>query len=182
MPKPRHPVDPESAAMKPIFSYSFSLTPQKPQEPEPLDEYSYSEFYIDLARHWKQIPTPIDNTINFHSEQTDAGITISTEFYEIPDAKAQAIAQKCLESRVRSLKDLDSESVIVLQQTIRPHSGGIGLELSLVAEIPEKHVYIYLGYVTSRKILSFTLVCKQGRQEAAELFNKTIENYRPRLP
>ncbi len=70
----------------------------------------------------------------------------------------------------------------VAQRSIKPHSGGIGLEMSLAAEVPAEHVYIYLGYVTSRKILNFTLVCKPGKEAAAALFNEIVQDFRPRLP
>jgi hypothetical protein len=72
--------------------------------------------------------------------------------------------------------------VQVLQKSIKPHSGGIGLELSFAAEVPNEHVNIYLGYVTSRKILNFTLVCQPGKEAAAALFNQLVPNFRPRLP
>ena len=164
--------------MSNLFSYSFSLSPPK----VPLHEYAYSEFVLSLAADWKQIPNAEENTINFHSEAQSAGITVSADFYEIPEAKAQALAEKCLSSRLEALEKLTPGRVQTLQRTIKPHSGGVGLELSFVAEVPGEHVYIYLGYVTSRKILNFTLVCKPGKEAAAALFNELVRNVRPRLP
>ena len=128
------------------------------------------------------MPTPTDNSFNFHSEVHGAGITVSADFYEIPESKAQATAEKCLTSRIAAVEELTPGRVSVLQQSIKPHSGGVGLELNFVAEVPGEHVYIYLGYVTSRKILNFTMVCKTDKYAAADLFNKTIAHYRPRLP
>ena len=166
---------------KPLFSYSFSLTP--PALPKPmLVEYEYSEFLLALPSHWKQVPTVEDNTLSFYSAELGAGITISADIYEIPEGKAQALAEKNISSRLEALDRLTPGRVQTLQRSIKPHSGGIGLELSFAAEVLGEHVYIYLGYVTSRKILNFTLVCKPGKEAAAALFNETVPNFQPRLP
>ncbi|MDM4767188.1 hypothetical protein [Pelomonas sp. SE-A7] len=165
--------------MAKIFSYSFSLTPPAPAEQ--MHEYSYSEFLLDLPSHWKQVPNATDNTLNFSSETHSAALIISADFYEIPDSKAQSIAEKCLDSRLEALEELSPGQVEVLHRTIKPHSGGSGLELSFAAEA-HGHVHIYLGYVTSRKILNVTLIAPPSKQSAAALFNKTVANFRPKLP
>lgn len=160
-----------------IFSYSFSLTPPKPK----LHEYAYGEFELSLPLHWKQIPNSEQYTVNFHSDELNAGITISADFYAIPEDKALLLAEKNVASRIEALEKT-SAKLEVFHKTIKPHSGGVGLEMSLAAEVPGEYVYIYLGYVTSRKILNFTLVCKPNRQAASELFNEIVPNFRPLLP
>jgi hypothetical protein len=164
--------------MSSLFSYSFSLSTPKPT----LHEYAYSEFALGLSADWKLVPNAEENTLNFHSESRGAGITISADFYEIPEGKAQALAEKCLSSRLEALEKVTPGRVQALQRTIKPHSGGVGLELSFAAEVPGEHVYIYLGYVTPRKVLNFTLVCKPGKEAAVALFNELVLNFRPRLP
>lgn len=163
------------------FSFSFSLTPPAPPKPK-LHAYEYSEFLLALSAQWTQVPTAQDNTVNFQSAELGAGITVSADFYEIPDAKALALAERNLSSRLEALEQVTPSRVVVLQRSIKPHSGGIGLELSFAAEVPGEHVYIYLGYVTPRKILNFTLVCKPGKEAAAALFNQLAPNFRPSLP
>lgn len=167
--------------MTKLFSYSFALTPPAPPKPK-LHDYDYSEFLLRLPLHWKQLPIAEDNTLNFHSDEVGAGITISADFYDIPTSKAQLLAEKSLSSRLDGLEQLAPGRVQVLQRSIKPHSEGVGLELSFAAEVPGEHVYIYLGYVTSRKILNFTLVCQPGKEAAAALFNEMVPNFRPRLP
>ncbi|MGM9485868.1 hypothetical protein [Ideonella sp. YS5] len=167
--------------MSKLFSFSFSLTP--PATPKPkLHEYGYSEFFLALPAQWTQVPTAEDNTVNFHSAEQGAGITVSADFYEIPDAKAHALAEMNLSSRLEALEQATPSRVVVWQRSIKPHSGGAGLELSFAAEVPGEHIYIYLGYVTSRKILNFTLVCKPGKEAAAALFSQLVPNFQPRLP
>ena len=160
-----------------LFSYSFSLTPPKPK----LHEYAYTEFKLSLPLHWKQIPTAEDNMLNFHSDEVGAGITISADFYEIPGDKQQSFAEQNVSSRLEALERATPGAKTFLR-TIKPHSGGVGLEMTLAVEMPGEYVYIYLGYVTSRKILNFTLVCKPDRDAAANLFNEIIPNFRPLLP
>ena len=57
-----------------------------------------------------------------------------------------------------------------------------GLEMSFASEVEGEHVHLYLGYVTSRKLLNFSMVCQPGKHAAAELFNATVPGFRPRLP
>lgn len=147
-----------------------------------LVEYSYNEFLLDLPDHWKQLPTPEDNVFNFYSETEGASITISADFYAIPDDKAGFFAEKCLESRHDAVVAQSSGEIEVLRRSALPHSGGTGIEMMYAAEVPGECVYFYLGYVTSRKILNFTLVCKPGRAAAAALFNAIVPNFRPKLP
>ena len=173
--------------MTKIFSYSFPLasfplTPPVPPAPaEQLHEYGYNEFLIDLPGHWRQVQSSTHNTITFRSDAHAATLIISVDSYEIPRGKAQAVAEQCVASRLGALEQAAPGRVDVLRQSIRPHSGGVGIELSFVAETP-KEVYIYLGHVTSRKVLNLSLVGKPGMQAAAALFDKTIANYRPKFP
>lgn len=167
-----------------VLKYSFSLTPTAPTQaaPEARHEYAYSEFLLELAVRWRQVPAQEEDTLNFFSDTDEAAIIISADFFEIPADKAQAIAEKCINSRIHALQTASNGRVQVLQQNIKAHSGGAGLEMSFVAEVDAEHVQLYLGYVTSRKILNFAMVCKPGRREAIALFNATVPGFRPRLP
>lgn len=136
---------------------------------------------LSLPLHWKQIPNAEDNMINFHSKELGAGITISADFHAIPEDKAQLFAEKSIASRLDALERATPGTEVFLRTT-KPHSAGVGLEMSLAVEAPGKYIYIYLGYVTSRKILNFTLVSESGRDAAAALFNEIVPNFRPLLP
>ncbi|WP_457442563.1 hypothetical protein [Roseateles sp. P5_E4] len=165
-----------------ILNYTFKLAPPPVPTPPVKHQYSYSEFLLDLSAQWRQIPTKEDNTLNFHSDDDGAAIIISADFYEIPDDKVQALAEKCISSRIEALQIASQGSVQVLQQSIKSHSGGVGLEMSFAAHAEGEYVHLYLGYVTSRKILNFSMVCQPGKHEAVALFNATVPGFRPRLP
>jgi hypothetical protein len=92
------------------------------------------------------------------------------------------VAEKCLASRAEALEKAGPGRVALIQRSIKPHSGGVGLEMSLVAEIPGECVYLYLGYVTSRKVFNFTLVTPPNQVAAFGLYNKTMGNIRVQLP
>jgi hypothetical protein len=138
-----------------------------------LIEYAYNEFLLELPEHWKQHPSEDANAFNWHSETERASITLSADFYQVPDSKAHALAEFCLEGRHDAMEALAAGQVTVLHRNIKPHSGGIGLEFSYAAQIPE-HTYIYLGYVTSRKVFNFGLTCGPDRSAAADLFNQIV--------
>lgn len=164
-----------------ILKYSFSLTPPPPQPPA-RHNHDYSEFWLDLAHKWRQLPTDEDNTLNFESTEDGAALIVSVEFLAIPDDKVQLFAEKVISSGTNAIQAACNGAAQVLQQSIKPHSSGIGLEVSYIAETDNDHVYLYLGYVTSRKVLNFSMVCQPGRQAAAALFNATVPGFRPRLP
>ncbi|WP_457421816.1 hypothetical protein [Roseateles sp. P5_E7] len=164
-----------------ILKYSFPLTPPAPQPPD-RRTYDNSEFLLELAAKWHQIPTDEDGALNFQSDDDGAAIIISADFFDIPDDRAQDIAERCISSRIAAIQAASAKPVQVLQQAIKPHTGGVGLEMSFASEVAGEHVHLYLGYVTSRKILNFSMVCQPGRQEAVTLFNATVPGFRPRLP
>jgi hypothetical protein len=167
------------------INYSFSLTSPTPATPTPsekLVEYSYNEFLLGLPEHWRQHPTQEDNSFNWYSEVENASITLSADFYQVPDQKAHELAEVCLKGRNDAMEALAPRQVTVLSRSIKPHSQGTGLELSYSAQIPG-HTYIYLGYVTSRKIFNFGLTCGSDKFAAADLFNKIVrEGLRVMLP
>lgn len=175
--------------MPKLFSYAFSLTPPvPPASPAPpsaesdLHEYAYSEFVLALPSTWRQVPTAEDGTLSFHAKALEAGLTISMDFFAIPAKQAQALAEQNLAGRLEYLNELAPGRVQVLQRHIEPHSGGAGLELLLVAEVPGEHAYLYLGYITARKVLNLTLVCKPDMAAAAALFDDIVTHFQPRLP
>jgi len=164
-----------------ILKYSFPLTPPA-QQPPVKHTYDGSEFLLDLLPKWRQVPTDEDRALNFQSDEDGAVIIISADFFDIPADQAQGIAEQCISSRIEAIQVASAKPVQVLKQSIKPHTGGVGLEMSFASEVEGEHVHLYLGYVTSRKILNFSMVCQPGKQEAVALFNATVPGFRPRLP
>jgi hypothetical protein len=163
--------------------YSFGVIPNQQSAPPPkLAQHSYNEFLLDLPEHWRQIPVAESNTLNFASEKDGAALIISTDFYEIPATIETALAEKCLSSRLNAHEQQFPGRVTVIRQSIKPHSGGSGFEMHYVADGGGEHLILYLGYVTSRKILNFTLVCKPDQMAAFALFNQMMGYFRPKLP
>jgi hypothetical protein len=159
-------------AMK--FNYSIKL-PAAVSEPQPeqLHPYDYNEFSLSLPADWKQLPTGADRTFNWYSDKAGAGITVSADFYEVPEAKWAAVAEVNLNGRHRAFEDVSDGSVNVVQRSVKPYSGGGGLELSYVAH-DSRTTYLYLGYVTSRKVFNFTLTCGADKAAAVALYNRTM--------
>ncbi len=164
------------------INYKFSLTPAPPPQPPKLVEYSFNEFWIDLPEHWKQYPSADPNSLNFHSDVEGASIIVSVQYFAIPDDKAQSVAENNLKTRIHVHEEQFPGCVEVIHRSLKPHSTGDGLEMSYAVEVPGKHVFIYLGYVTSRKILNLLMVCKPDRHEAARLFNNTMRKFSAKLP
>ena len=54
--------------------------------------------------------------------------------------------------------------------------------MQYAAELPGQQSYLYMGYVSSRKVFNFTLDCEPDRDAAASLFNKIMANFRVMIP
>jgi hypothetical protein len=167
------------------ISYSFKLgqpaqTPAKPAEK--IVEYSYNEFLLDLPDHWRPVAAPENNTLCWASEAANAAITVSIDFYVVPDEKAMGVAQFCVQQRHQALEKSAPGRVTVLQESVKPYSGGGALELVYAAQIPGS-TYMYLGYVSARKIFNFTLTSGADKSVTAALFNRIVGGWlRVKLP
>lgn len=166
-----------------IFSYSFNLSSPAPAvREETLYPYDYNEFMLSLPEDWKQIPIAEDRTLTWKSDKEKAGITVSVDFYEVPESKWAGLAGVNLDSRQRAFASVSDEPVTVVSRTVKPYSGGGGLELSFVAHASGT-TYMYLGYVTSRKVFNFTLTSGADKRAAIDLFNKTMQGWlRVKIP
>jgi hypothetical protein len=165
-----------------IYNYSFSLTAPPAPQPQERQSRAYSEFLLDLAPKWREVQPDDDNTVTFQSDEDGAVLIIAVDFFDIPDDQARALAEQCVDSRIEALRAASQAPLQVLLRDVKPRTGGGGLEMSFAAHAEGEPVHLYLGYVTARKILSFSLVCQPGRHEAAALFNATVPGFRPRLP
>jgi hypothetical protein len=146
-------------------------------------QLEFNEFRLALADDWKQWNGPDTNTLSLYSEQRNAGITLSAQFYEIPVDRLQDVAEKVLESRQAAHAE-QFVSIEYLQQSIRPHSTGAGLEIFYAAQAAEDNkTFCFLGYVTSRKILNlFVETSECDLDNAAALFSSVVAGYEPKLP
>lgn len=164
-----------SSHSKMKFSYSFNLSSTAPAvREETLYPYDYNEFVLSLPEDWKQIPTAEERTLTWQSDKEKAGITVSADFYKVPESKWATLAEVNLDSRQQAFASVSDESVTVVSRTVKPYSGGGGLELSFVAHASGV-TYMYLGYVTSRKVFNFTLTSGADKRAAIDLYNKTMQ-------
>ncbi len=144
--------------------------------------HSYNEFILQLPSHWKELPSTEQDTLTFRSDVEQATITVSAEFYEIPAEKMDAIAAHCIDSRLTGLQEVRISKVNVLNRSIKPISGGESREVVFGAELPDERIFLYVGYVTPKKIFNFTLACLPDRNAAAVLFDKVMASLQVKLP
>lgn len=165
-----------------LLKYSFSLTPPATPRAPVKHTYSFTEFLLELSEAWRQHPTDEENALHFVSAADQAAIVISADFYDIPEDKALGTAEVAVDSRLDAVRQSGEGALTVLHRAIKPHSSGGGLEMSFAAETEGGHVHLFLGYVTTRKVLNFTMICPPGKEKAVALFNATVPGFRPRLP
>ena len=147
--------------------------------------FASEEFRLTLPDDWQQWESPElePDTLAFYSGAGDIGITMSMEFYLVPDEKMLELAQAVLDNRAAAHADQFGDRIEYLQDSVHPHSSGAGFEMFYRAQVlPEKSVF-YLGYVTSRKILNFFIETSEcDREKADAVFAAVLGAFEPRLP
>lgn len=164
-----------------LYRYSVSLTPP-PAETVVKQAHVYSEFVLDLPPAWQAQAHADDNTVAFHEPAADAALIVSVDFIESGATDLQALATEVIARRLAALPAATPGPWQTLQQQVRPHRSGAGLELSFAAELPGEQVALYLGYATPRKLLHCLMLCGPDRAAAVALFNATVPHFKPRLP
>ena len=165
--------------------YAFKLpqaAPTTATAAAPRTDYAYNEFVLSLPSDWAPTATPQENSFNWFSQQAGASITVSVDFYEVSDALAVSLAEKNLLARQEGLERSAPKPVTVIERSIKPHSGGVGQEMIFAAEVQGECFYLYMGYVTPRKIFNFTLVSQAEQAQAFALFNALMGSLRVNLP
>ena len=110
-----------------------------------------------------------------------AALIVSVDLVGTPVDEAQSVAEHCVAKRIDAHRLASATPLEVIQQRIQPHASGAALEMSYAAATGE-HIHLYLGYVTRRKVLSFSMACPPDRRAAMTLFNATVPHFKPRLP
>jgi len=70
----------------------------------------------------------------------------------------------------------------VLRRLIWLRSGSSDIEMTYAAEVEGEHLFLYFGYMTSRKLLGLLLICRPDRGAASRLFTETLGRFRARCP
>lgn len=146
-----------------------------------LSTYVTTEYAIDLPASWKQVPQPEPRAVAFQTIDGRAALFISVDFYVIPPDKAQATAQRLVDSRLAEHEKQAPGQVEVFHRGSQPHSQGVGLEMYYAAHIANQDVVMYLVYVMPMRVLNLTLVCKVDRTAAVALFKGVRAHFRPKL-
>lgn len=158
------------------FSYSFSLpTAASPAPAEKLHSYDYNEFLLSLSADWRQVPNPRERTLSWYSDKIKAEITVSADFYEVPESKWANVAEVTLDARHKALLEACGDTLTVVSRSAKPYSGGGGLEISYAAHTDDM-IHLYLGYITSRKVFNFSLTGGANKATLIELYNKLMQS------
>jgi hypothetical protein len=147
-----------------------------------LVEYTFSDFTLDLPRHWRRCALTEDNALHWHSPIDNASVSVSIDAHDLPREEAMQLADERLDARHHALEALAPGQVEVLQRSATPYPGGGGLELMYAAQLADQ-TRVYLGYITPKKIFNFELTCGPDMLEAAELFERFArERLRVKVP
>jgi len=145
-------------------------------------EYTYDEFWIDLPAHWQQNKDGRgDYILNWSSAEDQASLTISAEFVDVPGQVELVMAQVLVAARKESLEKAIQRPLTVMHEGIKPNAQ-IGYNVAFSVDAGENQIVYYLGYISKRKILHFTLVSNKGREAAKKLYEQLANALRVKLP
>ena len=126
------------------------------------------------------IPTDTGNSVTFHSDADAAGLFISVDFYEIPPSKAQATADRLVNSRLAEHARQTPGRVDMFDGASQPHRQGTGHEAHYAVQIDGHDIVQYAVVVLSRRVLNLTLACRRSDRDAASaLFAAIRAHFRP---
>jgi len=165
-----------------LYRYTVSLTPPPPADAGEQLDHVYSEFELALPPPWQPLPHDQDNAVAFRAPDDDAALVVSVDFIASGADDLHALASQVIRERLAALPTSGLGEWQPLQQQIRPHRSGAGLEMSFAAELPRERTALYLGYATPRKLLHFMMAAGPDRAAAIALFNATVLHFKPRLP
>ena len=165
----------------PAMSSANPFLPGSIAAPPATTTYANTEYALDLPTNWKVLPTDTDNSVTFQSEADRAALFITVDFYEIPADKARATAERLIEARLAQLETQAPGQVDMFDSGVQPHWRGQGVEMYYAAHVAKRDVVMYFVYVMPRRVVNFTLVSKQDRQQAMALLRAVHSHFRPTL-
>lgn len=147
-----------------------------------LVEYTYDEFWIDLPSHWAMLKDGKDEyLLNWASEQDKASLTISAEFREIPLGTQSVVARMLIANRKESLEKGLGRPVKTMYESAKPNAQ-VGYNVGFGLDAGEDVIVHYAGYISTRKILHFTLMSSRGRDAGSILYQQLVDRLRVKLP
>jgi hypothetical protein len=181
-----------TGALRRVFAATFPPRPTMSQDnpflhapPAPavpaLNTHTTTEYAIDLPASWRLVPSDDGNAVTFQSDADRAGLFITVDFYEIPADKAQATADRLINSRLDRHAQEAPGRVQLFDGASRTHWQGSGHEAHCAVEIANENVVMDAVYVMSRRVLNLTLVCRRDRASALALFGAVRAHFRPVL-
>jgi hypothetical protein len=143
-----------------------------------IARHSHEEFFIDLPDHWRADPSPDPSTFGFRSEKEDATILVKIGFLAVAEDKGDEVAETNMNGQIEAYKQQCPGGVEVLRWMVRPHSSGIGTEMSYAVEVNAERLFLYFGHASSRKLIGLLLICGPDREASARLFGEVVNGFR----
>lgn len=124
-------------------------------------QWSHAEFEFNSALEWQQAPTQEASRMVLVNQETGTTLTLSMDTFAIPAEKFEEVARQVVKIRQDAhrksvenvLKDGEPVQLVFGDERIAPHASGLAWEMSYAGSEAGKKVFMFLGYVTARKIV-----------------------------
>jgi len=147
-----------------------------------IARHSYDEFSLDLDGHWKVVPSVEAGTFTFRSEREGATIVVKLGLFSIAEDQGSKVAETNMNGQIAAYRQQCPGGVEVLRWMVRPHPNGKGTEMTYAVEVNAERLFLYFGYVSSRKLIGLLLICRPDREASARLFGQVVDGFRAKCP
>ncbi len=153
--------------------------------------WEHPEFAFYLPGEWRQLPTDDEKQLDLYSDQTETKITLSIEPMAIPIEQLEKWAERVLTLRKKAHQDWlelpenksKGRSVVINNEKLVQMGDLESVEISYVGQYPGVSTFGFIGYVTTRKIVSMFCETKlsfaPGR---AGIFQTVANGFKNKLP
>jgi hypothetical protein len=153
--------------------------------------WEHPEFAFYLPGTWRQLATEDEKQLELYSDQTETRITLSIEPMGLPKVELENWADRLLSLRKKAHQDwLDlpensnkGRSVIITNEKLELLADVESIEVSYTGQYKGVSTFGFIGYVTTRKIVSMFCETKlsfaPGR---AGVFQTVANGFKNKLP
>ncbi len=146
--------------------------------------FEHQEFVLDLKPTWTTVSGPDPEQFQFESKRLASTLTISILPAGVPSDRLQEVAEKFLEIRRQAEVDTDASRTITFgDRWVKRKRDEEVVEIAYAGYDNRGRIFRFMGFVTTRKIVSF--YCESmtdDNEQAKQIFDEAFRGFRFYVP
>jgi hypothetical protein len=146
--------------------------------------FEHSEFVVDLAPAWRNVPGSDSEQFQFQADSLASTITISVMQARVPRPQLQQVAEKFLELRLEGEAEVDKRRVVTLgDRWVTPQSDGEVVDIAYAGYDNVGRIFRFMGFVTTQKVISFYCeTISTDNERAIQIFDEAFRGFQFYVP